>query len=175
MRDAFQGPMHREASSAPPPPPERLAKLRFSFAQRIGLPVLLVIPALALAGWFGPVSTVGRATHGALDVVIESPNRLHYRQRAIMTVSVHNQGQHPLDDVRLRADTAWLRAFSNATFSPALSGDGTVHLGPLPAGETGHVVFAGEGEHAGRHAGALTVSAESADTVRLPLELTIFP
>lgn len=160
---------------APPDPPSHHRRLSLSRAQRFGLPVLMLIPLLALAGVFGERDTSVQRTRGTLLVAVRSPARLRYRQRMTLALSVSNRGTGPLADVRVRFDSAYLGRFSGVVIVPQASADGSVWLGTLMPSSSAGVSVTLEGERAGRARGGVTAVDARGDTVRLPLATFVFP
>jgi hypothetical protein len=149
--------------------------IRLSTAQWLGLPVMGVLPILALLGTFGPRSEPSVAKTGALRISGSLPTRVHFRQRATIVVSLRNLDTNAVSDVRLHLDTAYLGALSNVVVTPALSADGAVHLGTLGPGASASVAIDAEGDRVGTHRGVLIATDAVGDSARLALTTTTFP
>jgi hypothetical protein len=159
----------------PPPPPEWKARLHLSAAQRVGLPLMALVPILALAGFFGERRERRQDAHGPLLVSAQVPTRFRYRQRMTLELSVTNRGTTGLDDVRVRIDSSYLDRFSGVALSPNPSPDGSVRFGSLGPRESVRLTVTLEGERAGTHRGAARVIDADGDTARVALASTVFP
>lgn len=139
----------RERSVVPEPPsappvdapraPEGAPRLVLTRKQWVGLPVLALIPALALAGVFGDrTATVGASTP-SLGVRVAYPERLRYRETAQLEIAVTNRGARALDSVRVSLDAAYLAGFTGVRVQPAPRASYEVALARVAPGETRRV------------------------------------
>jgi hypothetical protein len=159
----------------PPQPPDQPSRLRLSRSQWVGLPLMALVPVLALAGAFGERRERRQEAHGALLVAAHLPTRLRYRQRMTLDVSVTNRGGTSLDDVRIRVDSAYLDRFSGVSLSPSVSPDGGVAFGSLAARQSVRLSVTLEGDRAGAIRGTALVTDAEGDSVRVPLSSIVFP
>ena len=164
------------APLSPPQPPEgRAPRIRLAGIQRVGLPLLALVPLLAIGGLFGEGRAEATATRGPLLVRAHVPTHLRYRQRMTLELSVTNRGTSVVDDLRLRVDSSYLDRFSAVTLAPAAAADGSVHLGALVPGASTRLVVTFDGEASGAIRGAAIATDAAGDTVRLALRSTVFP
>lgn len=164
-----------QTSLRPPAPPAVPQKLRLSRAQWIGLPLIVVIPVLALAGVFGETVAERADRHGPLVARASVPVRIRYRQRMTLELNVENRGNQALTDVQVRIDSSYLDRFSGVSLSPAASPDGAIRLGPVRAREAIRVAVTLEGDRFGVTEATAHVTDAQGDTVRLPLATLVFP
>jgi hypothetical protein len=143
--------------------------------QRFGLPILLLVPLLALAGVFGEALTQRTDRRGPLLVGASVPVRFRYRQRMTLHVSVANRSSGIVNDVRVRIDSTYLDHFSGVSLSPHASADGAVAFGSIAPNESALLTVTLEGERAGTVRGSARVTDAAGDTVRVPLTSTVFP
>ena len=73
---------------SPPPAPSINLKIQLTLKQRIGLPILLAVPILALFGIFGETQAHAHAASGSIDLEVSYPARFRYRQVQSLRVSV---------------------------------------------------------------------------------------
>lgn len=166
---------HSAVTPLPPQPPDTEARVRLSLAQRIGLPLMALVPVLALAGVFGERQARREDARGPLLISAQVPTRLRYRQRTTLELSVTNRGVATLNDVRVRIDSSYLDRFSNVSLSPSASPDGAVRFGSLRPKESVRLTVTLEGERTGAlHAAAIVSDAEG-DTARVALASIVFP
>src|ERR1700704_2253361 len=115
-------------SASPPPAPSIDPKIELSWKQRIGFPIMLAIPILALFGIFGESRAHAHETSRSLDVTVSYPSRFRYRQVQSMRVSVRNLSAVLADTVKVSFDTAYVARFSSVRFDPATKTAYTVDL-----------------------------------------------
>jgi hypothetical protein len=162
-------------TSTPPEPPAGKSRLRLSRAQRFGLPLMALLPLLAVAGVFGNRDERREAAHGPLLVTARVPSRFRYGERTTVDVSVSNRGASSLSDIRVRIDSAYLDRFIEVAVTPDISPDGVVRLGDLAPHESVRLRATLQGDRAGAHRGIAIVSDAAGDTVRVALASTVFP
>jgi hypothetical protein len=158
----------------PPQPPEVGRSLRLYRYQWVGLPVLGLIVVLALLGVFGNTSGEATARGDALALRVEHPTRFRYKEIAPLRVWVTNGSGRTIDTVRVHFATAYVLAFSNASFTPSVTAPFVVELAEVRPGETRLVAGELQAERYGSHEG--TVAAVSAsDSVAVAVETLVFP
>lgn len=165
------GPPHL---GGPPTPPKLRPAVSLTLRQRIGIPLLLLIPILAAFGLFGEHFRTQQARQGRLAVVITYPDRVHYRQTLGVHLSVRNMGTTTIDTITVQYDTTYLNAFLISDATPSLGPSYVVPIIGVRPGETRLTTLALAGDHDGRSHGSVQVST-STDTVRIPLSTFVFP
>jgi hypothetical protein len=161
--------------SAPPPAPEMPRRTRLYPVQRIGLPLLALIPVLALLEVFGEAR---RQTHGATSafaVEVDHPARLRTGQESSIEVVVRNRSQATLDTVLVVFDQPLLHRFSNLSMMPSPNSRGAVELiGIEPAGVR-RLLVEFEAARVGRGDGILSVVTGARDSVAIRIETFVLP
>ncbi|MBI4408627.1 MAG: hypothetical protein HY561_02885 [Gemmatimonadetes bacterium] len=158
----------------PPDAPRIRRRVRFSPLQALGILLILGLPLLALLGVFGESSREAEAHTAALRVHLRYPDRFRFEQIGELLLFVDNTSSRPLDSVRVEFDSFYVNRFSQVTFTPAAEQAYRVRLARLEPGATGLVAVELQGEHYGRHRGAVRVAA-GADTAALGLSTLVFP
>lgn len=126
--------------------------------QWVGLPVLALIPVLALFGVFGErTATITTATP-SLGVRVAYPERFRYRQSERLEVAVTNRSARALDSIRVSLDTAYLARFGDVRVEPAPLIPYDVWLARVAPGETRLVVVELMGKQYWRHSASLGVA-----------------
>lgn len=163
------------APPEPPEPPELRRRLRLGRIQLIGVPLLFVLPVLALLDVFG--DRVGQATvrSAELELRVEWPTHTRHEQIGEITMVVRNASTRVLDTVTVAVDRGYLAAFSGRAVTPGASQAWEVELAGLHPGEARHVVVELDARYGGRHAGPVIATAGGADTARVMLDTFIFP
>ena len=157
----------------PPSPPSAPRRIRLYRYQWVGLPLLALLPVLALAGVFGVSWTDADASSESLAVDVRYSNRYRYKQLNRIEVRVRNIDVARLDTVTVALDTALAARFSTVRSVPPFVGTYRTELTGLEPGEERLVVIELQAERYGRHEGLLEVIGP--DTVALPLSIFIFP
>jgi hypothetical protein len=158
----------------PPDPPEVEARLRLSKPQLIGLPIMALLPILALAGVFGERWKTGEAASERLRVRVEYPTRFRARISKPLTVSVENTSSETLESVEVEFDHSYLGNFSSVSFKPDGRDAYTVSLDGLRPHEPRHIHVELEAENFGRHKGSIIVRTDG-HSVSVPIQTTVFP
>jgi hypothetical protein len=142
--------------------------------QRLGLPVLFLIPLLALFGLLGEHFATAHASGAGVTLDARYPDRAHYRQPLSIRVHVRNDSPTTMDSVAVVLDSAFMSGFSDVSVSATLNGAYVARLTGLAPGESRQVNAMVSGEIAGRHAGAISVITPLG-TVRAPVATFVFP
>lgn len=142
----------------PPEPPPIPPRLRLTRLQQLGLPFLFLIPILALFGLLGEHFTTARAQAAGIALDVRYPDRAHYRQPLSIRMHVRNVSTVRMDTVTVVLDTAFMSAFSAVSVSAPLDGAYVAQLTDLAPGQTRELTAMVSGEHAGRHAGTISVT-----------------
>lgn len=159
----------------PPEPPPLERRFRLGRLQMIGVPLLLVLPVLALTGMFGERAGQAAARSAELELHVEWPTHTRYKRADDIAVVVRNASARTLDTVTVTLDTAYLAAFSSRSITPGASHAWVVELAGLRPGEARQVAVELTAHSYGRHAGPVTATAGGADTARVVLDTFIFP
>ena len=168
--------MSDDVDNLPDPPGAPTQRRRPSLYrfQLIGLPFLMAIPVLALFGVFGERWTEVEAASGVLAVSVRYPAVFRYKMIDAIELHITNRGAVPIDTVTVALDTAYAGRFSTVTAVPPFTGSFEVDIPRIDARETRRVRIEIQGERYWSHTGELTVASRT-DTIRVPLETTVFP
>lgn len=162
-------PEHLRAPDAP-------RRFRLHGYQWVGLPLLFLVPVLALLGVFG--ETKGRAEAVGADLAMEVryADRLRHKQLNAIEVRVENGSGVRLDTVTLAFDESYVQPFSVRAFVPSATRPFEVELYDLASGEVRLVWAELQAERYGRHRGALRAYATGrVDTTSITLSTFVFP
>jgi hypothetical protein len=162
------------STPSPPPAPEIKRTIELSRKQRIGFPILLAIPILALFGIFGESQAYAHVTSAAFDVAVSYPSRLRYRQVQSLRITVRNLSATVADTVRVSFDTAYIARFSSVRFDPAAKSAYTVDLTDVKPSESRLISVELWGQDYGNHRGKV-VARHGADSAIIRLGTLVFP
>jgi hypothetical protein len=165
--------------SQPPQPPEIERKLQFYRFQKIGIPLILLLPILALIGLFGESVAAENASNPQLMVEVEYPTRFRYKMVDSINVSVENTSTQPLSVVSVRFDRPYIESFSTVTFTPQVktvtAADYIVELTDLQPQEVRIIAVEIQAENYWQHEGTITAVSDNNESVTLALNTFVFP
>jgi len=159
---------------SPPRAPSIEPRIQLSWKQRIGFPIMVVIPILALFGVFGESQTRARATSASLDMMVSYPSRFRYRQVQSLHVTVRNLSSTVADTVKVAFDTAYISRFSSVRFEPAPKAAYTVDLTDLKPSDSRLISVELWGQVYGNHRGTI-VARHGTDSAMVHLRTLVFP
>lgn len=166
-------------SSRPPQPPEVDRKLQFHLLQRVGIPLMILIPVLALFGIFGETVDEVTVSNLYLEMHVKFPTRFRYKMIDSITVSLHNTSDRPLKTVKVTFDRAYLQGFSTVAFTPSVEhvteAVYTVELTDLQPGEIRVISVSIQAEKYGNHQGDIVAEPDNSDGVQASINTFTFP
>jgi hypothetical protein len=166
-------------ASQPPQPPEIEKRLAFYPEQLIGIPLLMLLPILALLGVFGEGYAEASSSSDVLAITVEYPTRNRYGMNNFIEVKVQNVTEREVASVTVSFNADYIGRFAEVTFQPEVDevANGAYHvtLNDVEPEETRLVTVELKGDQYGRHNGQIMVSAEGAREVEIPIDTFIFP
>ena len=165
-----------QASNEPTQPPSVDRGLELNWAQWIGIPILAVIPVLAMAGVFGEhwESKDADGATARLRMQVEYPDRFRARLTKPITVSIENRSPATFDTVEVSFDTAFVDRFVGVSFIPEARDAYVVAVTDVHPGETRRVHLEFAADRVGRHAGRVVARA-GGDSAVIALHTVVFP
>lgn len=155
----------------PPLPPHIPPKVRLHRSEKLGLPFLFILPALAVIGVFGPKIEVTEGRSGAVEWSAEYPSRLRYQDTERLVVRVQNRSQSPLPELKLAFDPTYIHAFTAVAFEPTPDTPYVVNIRNLEPGQSRLVSVQLTAKEYGPRQGWVSLSAEG---IRAHAELSTF-
>lgn len=163
----------------PPQAPSIKTRFQIPRFQLIGMPLVMLIPILALFGIFGESVDSVSASNPQLEMRVEYPTRFRYKMLDSVTVALFNASEQSFPTVELRFDRAYIEAFSTVTFTPSVKSiteeDYIVEVTDLQPQETRIISVTVQAEKYGKHSGAITAAAENAEELRVLIDTLTFP
>jgi hypothetical protein len=163
----------------PPQPPEFERKFQLYPYQYILLPLIFLIPLLALFNVFGETHATHEAASSDVSVQVEYLSRSRHKLSAPIMVYITNQTDAALTDVTVQFDRDYIDAFLWLSFQPvvtAVTDDAyIVTIEEIPPGDTYGVTVDLKVEKIGSFAGMVTVEGDGLDPVSVRLESILFP
>lgn len=163
----------------PPKPPEITRKPQFHRIQLIGLPLILLIPVLALFGTFGETADSVSTASTQIEVRVEYPTRFRYKLIHPITVSLHNASEQSFGTVQVGFEREYVESFSVVTFTPTIRHITDtfyyVEINDLGPGETRIVIATVQADQFGNHSGKITVTPDNAEELEMSISTFSFP
>lgn len=163
----------------PPQPPEFQRKLQLYPFQYILIPLLFLIPVLAILGFFGETVAIQSANNPSLSVQVEYWSRTRHKVGAPLKVRITNQTDSDMTDINVHFDRDYIDAFLWLSFLPTVTSvtdeDYIVTIDDLPAGQTQAVTVDLKAEKIGVISGTVTIEAETIEPISVRLESLLFP
>ena len=163
----------------PPEAPEIERKLQFYRLQMIGVPLIMLIPVLALAGLFGITRSSAYDSGSRLSLEVQYPARLRYAMRNPLQAVVRNTSDEPLKNVIVKFERAYIEGFSEVTFTPqpktVTQDHYEVELSEIAPGETRIVAAEVKAEAYGSYQGTVAVDVQGKEEAQCAVETVLFP
>ena len=159
----------------PPQPPRIKRELRKNPKRLISIVPMLVVVALALAGWLGERTETRVTQNESLALKVEYPKVLRFSQYGRVKVTVSNNGDQPTAPAVITFDQAFFSRFSDMRFVPAEQYPLQVPIGGLEPGTTRLLVVDLKADKRGANSGWISLSIGNAEVLRATLSTTILP
>ncbi len=169
----------RRGHPEPPQPPEIQRKVQFSRTQLIGVPLLMLLPILALFGVFDDSLHTATEQSPGVELMVEYPTRTRYKAPQSLEVSVRNTSAEALDDVTVTFDRAYIDAFEDVTFTPDVSEISDqvyqVQLDDVPPGDMRRITVDLKPRSYGTQRGTIAVSSTNSGEPQVAVDTFVFP
>jgi hypothetical protein len=162
-------------TQGPPPPPEVRRRVMLHGAQWIGIPLLMLVPVLALLGVFGESRRHAEAGSDVLRVEVDYPQRHRTGLRSDIVVRLRNVSSAPLDGVSVAFDPAYFSDAFNVLFNPPASAPHEVALPVLEPGAEDEVRVEFEAEHRWWRRGWIRVTRDGRAVAELRIGTFVLP
>jgi hypothetical protein len=163
----------------PPQAPKIDRRLTIATLQAVGVPLLAIIPLLAVAGVFGVAVQRSSADSGDLSVNVEYPGRTRLHSSGSIKIEVANRGEQARSGVSVGIDRQYVEAFSEVSLTPSVvrvsEGMYVVDIGEVPAAASRAVLVELSPQRYWRHEGTVSVFVEGGESVSVDLSTFVFP
>lgn len=167
------------AGQMPPQAPDIPRYWKLYSHQYVGIPLLLLIPILALLGFLGETSTTVEAAADGIVLRVLYPDRAHYEAYNHITVTARNGSDSDMSGVMVEFDRALLDHFSQLSASPSFTeiteAAYRVELGDIEAGAERVVVLDYQPDTNGIHESWVRLIADGIDPLLVSLSMLVFP
>ncbi len=170
--------MAKQQSPQPPQPPPFERRTQIPAIQMVGIPLLLLLPVLALVGVFGHATDSATTSNDVLALEVTYPTRTRHNLAAELVVEVGNLSAEPIT-VTLDLDRSYLDRFAEHVFLPEAQEVRPdvyrVEVSDIPPGEARIVRVGLRAEQYWRLAGQATASLDGSSPVSVPLRTWVYP
>ena len=149
-------------------------RLRLRPHQWIGIPLLMLMPALAAVGALNERRVTTTTANDAFQVKAEYADRLRYSQRNVIMITV-SATRAITDTITVEFDAEVFDQFPEVELIPEGDAAYRVALAGIPAGQGRTVRATIKGGPAGKHHGRVTISAPASEMLELPLIMRVLP
>jgi hypothetical protein len=168
-----------QTHSKPPTAPEITRRVQLNRLQMIGIPLIILIPLLALLGLFGETIASASDANAELELHVTYPTRFRYKMIDQANVSVRNLSQESLPAVTVYFDRDYIDSFSTVTFTPDVKSITDVayivELSDLQPQETRIVSVQLQAEKYWRHEGEIMATFTETIGAEVSLRTFVFP
>jgi hypothetical protein len=161
--------------AAPPPAPDLPRRVRVNPSQWVGLPLLLLVPVLALGGVLGERRQLRTMHDDHTRIEVEYPTRLRARQHSTVVVRIVKLNGTSADSVRVMFDESWLGRFDDVDLTPDPQHGWTVLLADFEVGEQVEVRLGLEAGRPGRSRGQVRVEGGARAGHEIVLSTFVLP
>jgi hypothetical protein len=163
----------------PPQPPQITRQIRVAPLQKVGVPLLLLVPLLAILGLFDESLTTVSASNSHLSIQVEHVTRTRNGQHNPISIRITNLSSQSPVTATVYIDRAYLDHFSDRQFTPqATRLTDTVYevvLPDLQARETRAIAVESQVEDPGWHTGIISATVSGGEPVQVTVRTFIFP
>jgi len=163
----------------PPKAPDIPRQWKFYNYQYIAIPLLLLIPLLALLGVLGETSATVEAENEGLIVRVIYPDRAHYEAYNHIEVTVRNESGGDISGAFVEFERELLDNFSQLGVNPSLTEITEtayrVELGDLEAGAERVVTLDYQPDMNGTHDSWVRLVADGIEPVQANISMFVFP
>lgn len=169
----------KQPSPKPPPSPDFERQLELYSYQYIAIPLLLLIPFLAILGVFGETTAAIQANAASLSLEVAFPDRMHAGMGNEITVEVTNDSGEDLPLLEVLVDQTYLRKFVDVRFTPepnrVTNAYAAFEIPDVLAGETRVISIEFEGLWVGRHEASIAARTSTGENVSTTISTFVFP
>jgi hypothetical protein len=159
----------------PPRAPQIERRFRLGRLQWIGIPLLMLIPFLALVGVFEESRDTVVVSSPEIEMGVRYAERQRYTMLNEVLVVVRNTSRQSIDTLTVGFDPDYLKGFSGLTFTPSAGKAFEVDLLEVRPGKTRRVWAEMQARRYGWHRGQVFATAGGADSASAVLSTFIFP
>jgi hypothetical protein len=163
----------------PPHPPEGERRVKWRIQQLIGIPIIALIPMLALAGVFTLALDHASASNAQLEMRVQYPSRSRYKMAQTLNVRLRNISTETLPGVQVSFDRSYIESFTNTTFTPNVNTIDAeayvVDLGELAPDATREVTVQLSPEKRGQLQGTVSASVPGVEPIVVEVKGFVFP
>jgi hypothetical protein len=162
-----------------PKPPEIKRRIAFNPTQAIGMPLILLIPALGLAGLFDTTQTTVEREENGYRVSVRYPERFRHKNGEPMQITVENNTGTSVPKLEVKLSRKYLDAFQNSQFIPDPQEIDAEHVtfqfDNVGEGEMRRIEVEMEAAHPGSHDAEVQAGPEEGQGVSVNFKTFVLP
>jgi len=155
-------------------PPQVTRRLHFRRLQWFGVPLLAILPAMALSGLFEPQVSQQQVQRGGLRMLVQYPTRLLIRERATVEIQIDNQSSRTADGIHVVLPREYFEAFTDAHVLPSPDRHECNPQARLSPGEGCRLAINFEAERYWQHQGDV-VAKVGGQSLKISLRTLVYP
>lgn len=155
--------------------PPRKPKLKMWHYQWIGIPIIILIPVMALLGVFGEQTTKVQLSGEGLEASLEYPQKLRFGQDEFIRLEVSNTTSRALTNVTISFDKSYIEKFAEKSFTPEVQANYEMKNVEIPANETKTFEVRVKAGDSGSHSGEIKIRKEDEDILSHEISTFVFP
>jgi hypothetical protein len=163
----------------PPQAPTFKRKLRFYFYQYLGLPLLLLIPVLAIFGVFDQALTRQEQTGDEVSISIDYPSHYRYERAGTIRIHVQNNREESIPLLSIEISKVYLEHFRELHFVPDVSHMNLesyiIELTEILPGTSQGIRIDLQANDYGVHTGFILATVEGIELLRFSMNSFTFP
>ena len=162
-----------------PQPPEMKRRVAIYPMQLVGMTLIILIPVLALLGFFGQVEARASAASESFTVLAEYPERSRHRLFEVVTITITNVSPQAYDTVTVGISESYVASFAEVAFDievDRITPEAYVfELTDVQPGDSRIIGIELRADQYGQRDGFVHVSAPDAESVELAISTFVFP
>ena len=155
--------------------PQLRPHLRMWKYQWIGIPLILIMPILAIMGVFGREIKNLNITGGGITAQIEYPSKIRYGQEEFIRVELTNDSSKTMRDVSVSFDKNYIQKFDGSEFKPQADINYFVKAGDISPGNKKILEVKLKAGERGSNSGKIIISSRNKEIISEELNTFIFP
>jgi hypothetical protein len=159
----------------PPTGPHLPRRIHLYRYQWIGLPLLALLPILAIFRFFGDTSQRVDASSDAVRLEVVYPDRQRVGQKRQLEVRIENVSGNRLDTVTVSFDPSYVDRFNTVSFVPEPRSAYQIELLGVEPREHRLIRIETEGAEPWRHQGEVSVASPGSDPAGVRVSTFVFP
>jgi hypothetical protein len=166
-------------SKQPPAPPQFKPKFQIYGYQYIAIPILILVPLLAVFGVFGTTYASVESAGERARLRVDYPERVFTGESNEMAIHIRHVGTGDMTGIELWIDQSYLEQFTDVRFTPDITTltdeYAIIALENLAQSETRLVTIELAGHAVGSHEAEIRLRADGTEEATVRFSTLVFP